>query len=398
MKLVLEEPGIDRTLLSKATGLTNAAMTRIVQELIAAGIIKDTGVLDSDGSRGRRRSGLQIDSTGGYVLGLCILAFNSSVALSDLTGKTIEVVRVEPTDISDPVKTLDEISNAALALLKKHKVEANCALGAGVAITGYMSQSGEVTDSSPYLGWPDFDIRGSLLQRLNVRVAVDNVNRCIAVAENRVGSCVGVQDFVLLRAAIGIGGAFVSNGDLVRGSNNRAGHIGHSCVQPDGLACTCGALGCLNTVASGWAILNQLDLVKPGKSGVRILRSQEAKLRRALSSKNESNLHYQSVIRTAGEALANHCHGMLQALNPAKVLLTGPLGRNSAYCEGFQETLQRKNVQTNILTAYENNITDPASAAAILALAKHVYSSSLDIQPLLDNQDRRGEDLKEGLL
>ena len=39
MKLVLESPGIDRSRLAAETGLTNVTMTRIVQELLASGLV-----------------------------------------------------------------------------------------------------------------------------------------------------------------------------------------------------------------------------------------------------------------------------------------------------------------------------------------------------------------------
>lgn len=392
MQLLLSSPGIDRTRLAQATGLTNAAMTQIVRELIDAGLVRDTGQLDSDGMPGRRRSGLQIEAGGGMVLGLSVLAFNSSVALTDIAGRVIDVTQVTLRDLRNPDNTLDEISSAAFSLLQKHDVDVSHVLGAGVATTGYLSAGNEVVDSSPYIGWPVFDIRQGLVRRLKMNVAIDNVNRCLAVAENRTGMCRGVQDFVLLRAAIGIGAAIVSNGVVVCGSNNRAGHIGHNCVQTKGVPCTCGARGCLNTIASGWAILHQLDLVQSGIPSDGDLESHEVKLRHVLSPEFETDNHYQTVIRKAGEALAKHTRGLLQSVDPQSVVLTGPLGRNAVYCAGFRNVLSRYNINVELLTANEHGITGPAVAASILALASHVYSPSLDIDRLAgkNNRDHAG--------
>ena len=86
MKLVLESPGIDRSRLAVETGLTNATMTRIVQELLGTGIVKETADQKIGQGRGRRRTGLEINAKGGYVLGLSILAFNTSVVLANLSG------------------------------------------------------------------------------------------------------------------------------------------------------------------------------------------------------------------------------------------------------------------------------------------------------------------------
>ncbi|MFT5894707.1 MAG: putative NBD/HSP70 family sugar kinase [bacterium] len=406
MQRVLDTPGIDRTRLAEATGLTNAAMTRIVQELNSAGLVQDAGLLESDRaaallqepSRGRKRSGLEINADGGYVLGLSILAFNSAVALSDISGRVLEIVQVEPSDLSNPVKTLDEISSAALALLNKHNLDPRRVFGAGVAIAGYLDSSGRILDSSPYLGWPVFDIRESISERLHLNVVIDNANRCIAVAEYRTGSCTGVEELILIRAAVGIGGAVICNGEVVRGDNNRAGHIGHSCVEPDGLLCSCGARGCLNTVASGWAILNQLDLIESSDVEIRDLQSQEAKLRSVLSSNARSNESYQSVIRKAGELLAKHCVGLLHSMASHSLVLTGPLGRNETYCDGFSSTLEKYNIDIRILAAHEHTISGTAEAACVFALTKHVYTPSFDIQPLLDSAEGQNGVIAGGLV
>lgn len=398
MKRVLANPGIDRTRLAETTGLTNAAMSRIVQELHTAGLVRDAGLLDLDGGRGRKRSGLEINAAGGYVLGLSILAFNSGVALSDISGRVIEAIQVEPSDLTNPVTTLDEISNAALALLEKHNLEAHRVFGAGVAVAGYLDSSGQILESSPYLAWPVFDIRNSLVERLNLNVVVDNANRCVAVAENRTGSCKGVEQLILIRAAMGIGGAVISNGKIVRGNKNRAGNIGHSCVEPGGLLCSCGARGCLDTVASGWAILNQLGLIETEDAQLHDLASQEARLRLVLSSKSKCHEGYQSVIHKAGELLALHCVGLLHSMDTHSVVLTGPLGRNATYSEGFSSTLGICNVDIRILAAHDNNISGTVEAASVFALTDHVYTPSFDIQSLLDRAERENIGLAGGLL
>jgi predicted NBD/HSP70 family sugar kinase len=414
MQRVLKTPGIDRTRLAEATGLTNAAMTRIVQELNSAGLVQDTGLLESDGEnapvvgrsispgrgpgRGRKRSGLEINADGGYVLGLSILAFNSGVALSDISGRVLAIVQVEPSDINNPVTTLDEISSVALALIDKHDLEPLRVFGAGVAVAGYLDSSGHNLNSSPYLGWPVFDIQESLAERLHLNVVVDNANRCIAVAENRTGSCTGVEDMILIRAAVGIGGAVICNGEVVGGDNNRAGHIGHSCVEPTGLLCSCGAIGCLNTVASGWAILNQLGLVESGDLVIGDLQSQEAKLRSVLSSNAKNNERYQAVIRKAGELLAKHCVGLLHSMASHSVVLTGPLGRNETYCNGFSSTLEKYHINIRFLAAHEHKISGTAEAASVFALTKHVYTPSFDIRPLLDNSEGQNVVIAGGLV
>ncbi len=61
----------------------------------------------------------------------------------------------------------------------------------------------------------------------------------------------------------GIGAGLVIDGKLLRGASGTAGEIGHTTLDEAGALCYCGNRGCLETVASGPAIL---QLVGQGRS------------------------------------------------------------------------------------------------------------------------------------
>ena len=394
LRLVQQSPGIDRTRLAESTGLTNAAMTGIVQELVDAGLLKIVEASQATAGRGRKRTGLAVDERGGYVLGISVLAINSRVALTDLVGNTIDAVAIEPSNIGDAQKTLDEVAEGAQRLLAKHAVDPNRVFGAGVAVAGYFDESGDVLESSPYLGWPAFDVRHSLANRLKMNVVVDNVNRCIAVAESRIGRRAGVQDMILIRAALGLGGAIVNDGDILRGAGNQAGQIGHMPAGEGDALCSCGNTGCLNTVASGGAILRELGLGVESALNQANLASREEKLKHVLDKAASGRIDYQNALRNAGAALGRHCASMIHVLAPKNVVLTGPLGRNRIYSEAFSTALAERHIRATLVTADQEEITAPAPAASALALSSHVYSPQLTIQHLLASaEDDAGDEV-----
>ena len=382
MKLVLESPGIDRSRLAVETGLTNATMTRIVQELLGTGIVKETADQKIGQGRGRRRTGLEINAKGGYVLGLSILAFNTSVVLANLSGAMIASASVEPTDLSDARRTLDEICATAEKIIADHGVARDQVLAAGVAIAGYLDVDEGMWLHSPYLRWPPFDVRKSLANRLSLPITVENVNRCVAVAETRIGCCAGMTDVFLVRAALGLGAATISNGKVLRGHNNTAGQIGHFPEGQSGEMCSCGKSDCITMAASGWAILDQLGVRNSAGDGLYVIEDQGAKLL-AVLDKAPSDDRIASVIRQAGAAPGSHCVTMLRALDPERILLTGPLGRSAIYGQAFRETLVRNGVTAEIVTAHDTSISTPAMAASALSLAESIYSPSFDVQKML---------------
>ena len=390
LKLVSGSPGIDRTLMAELAGLTTPAVTRIAQELMSAGLLTETGALESEG-RGRKRRGLQINAEGGYVLGVSVLAFNTGVTLSDLSGKVIARREVFPSNLSDPVTTLDEIASAADALISEHVSDPARVLGVGAAIAGYLDTSGEIWEYSPYLGWPKFNIKRSLEQRFNLPVAIENVNRAIAVAETQIGNSRGSLNVVLIRAALGLGGAILTGGEINSGHNNQAGQIGHLPAKLDGRRCACGKIGCLTTIASGSAVLEDLGLSDGPHTGLNNVQARSEALRDVLVAASEKDTRAIDVLSQAGSALGFYSAGPILMTDPETVILTGPLGRNEIYSQVFTAQLRAAGVTADIKTGHDHVILQPADAAAGLALSAHFFSSTLNLARLLETTSKIGE-------
>jgi predicted NBD/HSP70 family sugar kinase len=80
-------------------------------------------------------------------------------------------------------------------------------------------------------------------------------------AESAFGAGRGVDDLVyFIGGSSGIGGGVVSGGRLVIGAAGYAGEFGHTFVQSDGVACYCGARGCLEAEVTQGALLSAVGL------------------------------------------------------------------------------------------------------------------------------------------
>lgn len=72
-----------------------------------------------------------------------------------------------------------------------------------------------------------------------------------ALAEFHHGAGRETPDLLSLVVSTGIGGGIVLGGEIARGRTGNAGHIGHLVVPGSSEPCSCGGVGCLETVASG---------------------------------------------------------------------------------------------------------------------------------------------------
>jgi glucokinase len=86
-------------------------------------------------------------------------------------------------------------------------------------------------------------------------VALDNDVHAATLAEMDWGIGTESDDFLYLNVGTGISAGLVFNGQLVRGSKNYAGELGHMAVLPDGPLCPCGRRGCVEPIASGGGML-----------------------------------------------------------------------------------------------------------------------------------------------
>ena len=86
---------------------------------------------------------------------------------------------------------------------------------------------------------------------------MDNDVNAMTLGELRHGAGVGYESIVALTLGTGVGGGVVIDGRVYHGSQNTAGELGHTVVNPDGRYCGCGNQGCLEAYAGAKNIVER---------------------------------------------------------------------------------------------------------------------------------------------
>jgi glucokinase len=155
-----------------------------------------------------------------------------------------------------------------------------------------------------------------------------------AIGEARFGAGQGVDNFVCIFVGTGIGGAIVTQGDLVTGWSGNAGEIGHTTVQADGRVCGCGGRGHLEAYASRTGMTNAIfgewrrgrktivsDLlpdVDPAAPGNAAIKS--GVLSKAIKAKDEV---VTQIVLDAGRYLGLGLASVVNFVNPQRIILGG---------------------------------------------------------------------------
>ena len=163
---------------------------------------------------------------------------------------------------------------------------------------------------------------------IDVPVFADNDARVALAGEMVWGAAKGYDDVVMLTLGAGVGGAVIAHGQLLRGHNGMAGYLGHLTIDPDGLPCSCGNRGCLETVFSARAIEGEAwSAVHRGcpSSLTRLFREQPqlATCRTIFQAASEGDELAQSIVSKAIHVLAAAIAGLAHIFDPQVVILGG---------------------------------------------------------------------------
>ncbi|MEV4311603.1 ROK family protein [Actinocrispum sp. NPDC049592] len=160
-----------------------------------------------------------------------------------------EVLRyaTRPTPLTDLDHTWAALMDAAREALDGREVD-----GVGVACAGPVDSGFGTVSPINVPCWQDFPLITRLRAAFpNVAVELAGDGVCMALGEHWMGAGRGADFLVGLVVSTGVGGGLVLHGRPYGGRTGNAGHIGHIVAEPDGLPCSCGGRGCVETVAGG---------------------------------------------------------------------------------------------------------------------------------------------------
>jgi glucokinase len=163
---------------------------------------------------------------------------------------------------------------------------------------------------------------------LDVPVFADNDARVALAGELVWGAARGRQHVLMFTLGMGVGGAVVAHGQLLRGYSGVAGNLGHLTVEPEGAPCVCGNRGCLETVFSARAIEGEAwAAVHRGCTSTltRLFREQPrlATCRTVFQAAREGDELAELIIARAIRRLAAAIAGLLHVFDPELVILGG---------------------------------------------------------------------------
>lgn len=107
-------------------------------------------------------------------------------------------------------------------------------------------------------GWKDVPITAMVQKSFKAPVFLNNDANACALAELLFGEYRGVQNLIYLTFSTGMGGGIIVNGELIQGSTDTGGEVGHQVLDREGPQCGCGQKGCWEAYVGGRMVAERL--------------------------------------------------------------------------------------------------------------------------------------------
>lgn len=262
-KILSSHEPISRADVAAATGMTRSTASRLVDDLVEAGILTELAPTPSTGP-GRPAVPLAPPHGTFVALGLEVNVTHMVVRAIDLSGDVLaERIVLDDFAGSDPAVVLARLSGLLADVLTLDAVGHARLVGAALALPGLVSDG--VLLRAPNLGWSQVrpaDHLDPVLAPAGLALLVGNEANfgALTVGRERPASAYQYPSYIYLSGENGIGAAIVRDGRVIIGTSGFAGEIGHVQVDPAGPLCSCGNHGCLERYAGRRVILRDAGL------------------------------------------------------------------------------------------------------------------------------------------
>ncbi|MCX5731150.1 MAG: ROK family transcriptional regulator [Deltaproteobacteria bacterium] len=325
LQLLWQERQISRAEIARRSGLSRSTVSEIVGDLLKTRLVAEVG--DGPSQGGRRPIVLQFQDDAYAVLGIDMGAGHISVALANLRGQLIAWEHRSHPVRTDPEGTVSCMKELSEACLRQWKGGTERLVGIGIAVPSPVDPRNPDRVSDVVMpAWQGHNVGESLRKRFRLPVFVDNDANLAALAEHWWGAGRGIDDFTYVKVATGVGAGHMIRGQIYRGAHGIAGEIGHLAIDPQGELCMCGLRGCLATRVGSRALVaraSALLLENPGSA----LAGREVTIGSIEDAALGGDRLALQVVGEAADYLGIAVAGMLNLMNPARVIIGGGLAR-----------------------------------------------------------------------
>lgn len=322
--LCIEHGELSIASLSEAIGASVPTVTKLIGELMDEGFMVDMGKSGTSG--GRRPSIYGLNPESGYFVGVDIRNSHASVAVTDFKGGLRLFQDGIPFKMSANESSVHQLADMLRTFLLEKDVVWNKIMGVGISVPGRVNP---VTGYSYSFSFDEHrSISDILKEDLSTHVVLENDSRAMTYGEY-LGGGLKEKNMLFVNVSWGLGMGMILNGRLYYGTSGFSGEFGHFPLLDNGQMCRCGKVGCLETGASGSAlvrmIIEKLHSGRASSLAAQFKTNGKVNLNDIYAAIRSEDVLAIETVEKIGTNLGKGLAGLINIFNPELVVIGGKM-------------------------------------------------------------------------
>ncbi len=323
---------VSRHVMCKEIGISAATATRIVEQLLKEGLVRESSSPDGEGTEktevvkrsvGRNPVALELVSEAKYCFGINLSKQTLGIALIDFCLNTVDKYVTSTSDIMQVDELLQLIGDVVEGMITSRKLSKKKIMGFGVGTPGFVDTRTGNVEKFAISKFASLPIKKYLENRFGLPAIVDNNANTRMLGEQWTGFASHCKNAIFVVNSEGVGSGILCNGHILKNTNRYTAGLGHISVNFEGELCTCGSRGCVELYC-GTEYLE--------KKAFRITGEKERFSYRELAKLVEQgDERFVPLFETAAMAMSSGLTSLITIICPEVIILSGNLFDVSDY-------------------------------------------------------------------
>jgi len=317
--------------LSKELNISVPKTTNLIAELIEEGIISDYGKFESTGGRKANLYGLIGDA--GFILGVDVKKYYINIGLLNFKKQLVSQKNRIAFKLENTAESLNQLIQIIQNFIKDVGVKKEKILSLGINLSGRINHTKGY--SYTFFHFQEEPLSEIIQEKIGIKTYLDNDSRAMAFGEFCNGEVNTEKNVLFVNLDYGIGLGILIDGKVYYGKSGFSGEFGHIPFFNNEIICHCGKKGCLETEASGNALLRKFkEKIKQGYTSSVLKKNkrvEEITLTDIILAAQSEDVLIIELLEEIGENLGKGLAVLIDVFNPELIILGGTLSEKGEY-------------------------------------------------------------------
>ena len=317
--------------ISKEINISVPKTTSLITELIEEGLISDCGKFDSTGGRKANLYGLIGDA--GFILGVDVKKYYINIGLLNFKKQLINQKSRIAFKLDNTAESLNQLIQIIQNFIKEVGIKKDKILSLGINLSGRINHTKGY--SYTFFHFQEEPLSEIIQEKIGIKTYLENDSRAMAFGEFCNGEVNTEKNVLFVNLDYGIGLGILIDGKVYYGKSGFSGEFGHIPFFNNEIICHCGKKGCLETEASGNALLRKFkEKIKLGSTSSVLKKNKKVEdislTDLILAAQNEDVLIIE-LLAELGENLGKGLAVLINVFNPELIIIGGTLSETGEY-------------------------------------------------------------------